>query len=523
MNAHRFSLHSPFATPCRWVTASLRVVLGLLAATLSFVACDDDLATGIDIQPAFSTDTLNIGTLLTEASSQTYQLMIYNRHSDEIRLSAIVLREGSESGFRMNVDGMNGTEFTHADLLRIAAHDSMFVFIEATFPATGLATLTQHTAHIDVTCNGATQTVVLTATSRDTWRVSGLVITSDTTFRRASEVQILDSLVVAAGATLTLEDSVTLYLHDKAELIVYGRLRAEGTQTAPVHIRGDRMDRMFDNLPYDNLPGQWGALRIKSSSRGNLLCHADVRGMTDGIRVEPADIDTLGLREPRLTVRSCRIHNSAGPLIFAESADMRIENSELSNAAGSLLELYGGAHDIIHCTLANYHFAAAIDNYPVYFANLDTIHGIVYDLYRCNFINTLIWSRLSGKDHTDVWYDFWPIENPDGEFYSSKYGVRYDSIFHYRFDHCLIHADGYDDDDFIKTVWNEDPLFRLIDASNYSYDFHLGEGSPAIGAGAAEGVDNCPTDLDGVARTLGVAPSIGCYEYVAGSPAPSLP
>jgi hypothetical protein len=55
-----------------------------------------------------------MGTLLAETSSKTFRLMAYNRTSDILRLSSISLREGAESGFRMNVDGMVGTEFTNA-------------------------------------------------------------------------------------------------------------------------------------------------------------------------------------------------------------------------------------------------------------------------------------------------------------------------------------------------------------------------------------------------------------------------
>ncbi len=508
-------LHRPFSR------SVFLCLLLMLALGPWLAACEDEIATGGDIQPEFSTDTLDLGTLLAESSSQTYPLMIYNRHGDDIRLTSISLREGRESGFRMNVDGMSGTDFSNPNLLRIAAHDSMYLFVEATFPSSpDAASVTRHAAHIDILCNGMTQSVVLTAQSREVVKLRGETIATDTTFPHAAEVQIFDSLVIAEGATLTLADSVTLYLQDKANNIVYGTLCARGSSTAPVNIRGDRTDNMFDNLPYDNLPGQWGGLYIKESSRGNLLEHACVRGMTDGIRIDSAAVDRSGQALPRLTVRSCRIKNSGGPLICAHSADMVIENSELSNAAGSLLELYGGAYDIIHCTLANYNFAAAIEGLPVYLSNYDTLRQTVHPLYRCNFANTLVWSRLSGEKHSDVGIDFWKIETPNGEFFSEKYQIYYDSIFHYRFDHCLLHATGEDDDDFINIVWNKEPKFRLIDPDNYTYDFRPGDGSPVTGAGSAEYVTRCPVDLDGTARTPGMPPAIGCYEYTAAPPAP---
>jgi hypothetical protein len=98
----------------------------------------------------------------------------------------------------------------------------------------------------------------------------------------------------------------------------------------------------------------------------------------------------------------------------------------------------------------------------------------------------------------------------DGELYDRVNQIRYDSVFHYTFDHCLLHAQGTDDDDFIQTLWNQDPKFQLIDADNYSYDFRLGEDSPARGAGNPAYIERTPVDLDGRQRTA--TPSIGCYE-----------
>jgi hypothetical protein len=484
------------------------LVLVLVALPFVFASCDDDIATGSDAQPTFSTDTLRLGTLLAETSSRTYSLMLYNDLSETLRLSSIVLREGTESGFRMNVDGMVGSSFTDADLLRIAAHDSMFIYVEATLPASGQG-LTAYEAHIDITCNGVLRTVTLTANCKDVLKLNGVTLTEDRTIARTQELQVYDSLVVAEGVTLTLEDSVTVYLHDKANIVVYGTLRSLGTDSCRVTLRGDRTDNMFDNLPYDNLPSQWGSLYFRSGSTGNLLQHTDVRGMSDGIFVEPSDID-LTADNPAVTFRSCHIKNSDGSLITAHSADVRLLNCELSNAAGSLLELYGGAYEVVHCTLANYNFAASINKEAVYISNFDTASYTAHPLYRCLFANTLIWSRIERSNYSDVYPDFWHVEAEDGEFYDRVNKIRYDSIFHYTFDHCLLHAKGTDDDDFISTLWNVDPMFTLLDAANYTFDFRPGEGSPARGAGNAAYTDRCPTDLDGKQRSA--TPTIGCYE-----------
>lgn len=470
----------------------------LLFMTMAFgwsvSSCNDELATGSSDQPYLSVDTLQLGQLLAGNSSKTYQLRIINPCSKEIRLTSVALRYGGESGFRMNVDGMNGTSFSDADLLRIASHDSLFVFVEATFPETG-GGLTDYIDYIDVMCNGVQQSVVLTAQSKDVLKLYAETLTSDQVWQRTQEVQIYDSLVIEEGATLTLADSVTLYLHDKANIIVRGKLLCLGKLGAPVTIRGDRTDNMFPNLPYDNLPSQWGSIYFDRRSHGSSFEFADIHGMSTGIYVDSTDV----------SFRNCHIKNSDDNLLTGYMATIVLENCELSNAAGALFEAFGGWHEVTHCTLANYNFAAAIKQRAVHISNV--MPDVAYTpLYRCNFTNTIVWGDTYDPDVFPEYYKVVESEDAKGN------PVYADSVFCYRFDHCLLRADGYDDADFIQIQWNKDPLYRLIDDANYIYDFHLQDESPAKWTGVKTAIQY---DLDGVLRPD--APSIGCYEFV---PAP---
>ena len=461
----------------------MKNIVLILMTMFLLVSCDDDFATGSDAQPVASTDTLHLGTLLADNSSPTYQLKLYNPNSKELKLTSIVLRNAPASGFRMNVDGMNGTSFANSDLLRISSGDSLFMFVEATFPQKGLGTQ-RHLDYIDVLCNGKTTTIVLDAVSKDVRRLQGYTVTTNEVWDKSGEIQIYDSLVIAEGVVLTLTDSTTLYLHDKANIIVYGSLKAQGTITRPVTIRGDRTDNMFDNLPYDNLPSQWGSLYMRRQSRGNSFEYANIRGMSDGIWVES---------EADFT--NCRIKNSDGNLITAVDARTRFENCELSNAAGSLLDIVGGESAVVHCTLANYNFAASITQEALRLSNRDTLNNVSVPLLQCDFVNTIIWGR---KFCPDICLDYHRPEQGD-------------SIFNYRFDHCLIHADGTDDEQFVGTLWNTEPGFLLIDDKNYTYDFHLTEESAAKGAGTTDNASSQRSDIDG--KEWQNPPSIGCYEW----------
>lgn len=448
--------------------------LFLLFSLLLMVACSDDLATSPDAQPVLSADTLDLGMTLAGNSTPTYQLKLYNRGDRELRLTSITLRDAATSGFRMNVDGMMGTEFTQSDLLRIASGDSLFVFVEATFPRGGLANgtpVSQHLDYIDVLCNGRQQSAVLSATSKDVQLQQGLILTQDTEWPRGTEVQIYDSLVISEEVTLTIADSSILYMHDGAKIIVEGTLRCQGSLSQPVIIRGDRTDKMFWNLEYDNLPSQWEGITFTATSSGNELLYTDIHSMTEAITFTR---DTTLADERQATLRCCRLSNSGSSLITGNRTTLYLENCLLSNAAGSLLECRGGAYDVLFCTLANYNFAASVSQEALLIG--DSIH-------HCALTNTLIWGS---------WYC------PD---------VRIESETGYTFDHCLLRADGSDDNDFLSTVWNVDPEFVLTDRPNYSFDFHLQETSPARSAGIATDVT---IDLDGNAR--GASPSIGCFE-----------
>ena len=458
-------------------------LLYICISVFLILSCSDDIATSPDMQPEASCDTLKMGTLLSGNSSPTYQLKLYNRNSREIQLSSIILRNAQTSGFRMNVDGMNGSSFTQPEFLRIASGDSLFVFVEATFPQKGNGVET-HTDYIDVSCNGRTSSIVLEATSKDVRKLSAYVVTKDETWNNAEEIQIYDSLVIAQNATLTLTDSVTLYLHDKADVVVYGSLHCNGTLDRPVTIRGDRTDWMFDNLPYDNLPAQWGNLYLRKESKDNRFTHTFIRGMSDGIFVDSTDAE----------FDCCHIKNSNGSLITGYCSVMSLRNSLLSNASGSLLDIVGGSYDIVHCTLANYHFASVMTQEALRISNNDTINKVAVPLHKFEITNTIVWGR---QFVPDIAIEY--VKPAEG-----------DSIFSYRFDHCLLHAEGTEDNEFIESKWNEDPLFVNIDEKNYTFDFHLQKESPCIGAGNPVVLDKIKTDIEG--KTRSATPTIGCYE-----------
>ena len=142
----------------------------LLALIVTFASCSDDILTDAGAQPSFElndSDCYNLGVLLTGHNTATQKLMLYNRQKGELSLSSICLRGGDSSIFRINVDGMAGTDFINPDFLHIAQGDSLYILVEATFAGRQDERDVVREDFLDIVCNGRTQSIRLVVTTRD--------------------------------------------------------------------------------------------------------------------------------------------------------------------------------------------------------------------------------------------------------------------------------------------------------------------------------------------------------------------
>lgn len=486
----------------------------VLFLALVLTSCQEDVLTGSDKQPTVELEGggFDFGTILTGATSSTRKLLVQNKNQGVLELQSIVLRGGKESPFKINVDGMAGTSFTRPELLHINRGDSLFILMEVTAPLTQTERERLLEDYLDISCNGRVTSIALKALAMNVEQLRDSILTTDLRWDASGhDKQIFGTLTIPEGVTLTIADSTTLFMHDKARIEVFGRLIVEGSQEHPVSMMGDRTDKMFDNLYYRDMGGQWGGVNFHPCSEGNKIEHALLKGMTEGIRLHQSSAKQNSLQAEfmddegqQLVVRSATLMNADSALIYAVNGNMIVENSLLMNSGGPLLELHGGSYDITHCTLANYAFWTAIRSTDVLLANFAAEEDQSVQntpLYRCQFTNTLVYGRSERDPNVALTYK--PFVSAEGE--------PADSIFTYRFDHCLLHASGgSDDEDFIQTLWTEDPLYMLVDLPNYICDPHLQEESPARGKGTPSTLKRLPFDLDGKPR--GEKPCIGCYE-----------
>ena len=468
----------------------------LMSLSLFMASCDDDEAytTSPSALLAFSADTIRFDTVFTTIGSATQLFKVYNRGDEPMMLSSIRLAGRGETGFRVNVDGLSGTEFTDVE---VRDGDSLYVFVEVTVdPRNEDNPFLLRDSLQFLLQSGICQQVQFEAYGQDMIVLRGTVFSTDTTLTGERPHVVYDSLVVDSNATLSLSEGVRLHFHNGAFVRVYGTLKADGSVERPVVFRGDRLDRMFDDLPYDRLDNQWGGITLSASSFDNYLNHVDIHSGSWGIRCDSSASD-----RNKLTIENSVIHNVAGNALSAVGGRLWIGNSELTNAGSHCLKVRGGDVQVVHSTLANF--------YPwAYRGAALSLSNEWCPLTRADFRSSIVTGYSSNelmlmRDKVDT------------------------LAFNFRFSHCLLNipADSIGADtlpdgryyrvriDSLGHDVNRITNFPLIDTDIFYYDFSLDSLSQAVGAGNPEDALNLyPLDRLGRIRSEDEAPDAGARE-----------
>lgn len=483
----------------------LKFLLPMLV--LLVTACSDYESFSDDpsFRLAFSSDTIAFDTLVSTIPSSTKTLYVFNSNGDGMRISTIRLEGGADSHFRVNVDGRFLVDGTWNDF-EVLNDDSLVVRIEMTPPEAGSNEPLYFTDKLHfILENGATQTVVLSGGSIDAYiQRGGMIIENDATLLTDKPYVIYDSLTVKHGATLTLTEGTTLMFHDKAALHVYGKLLVQGSIEKPVVLRGDRMDHMFDYLKYDNTPSRWEGIIIHKDSYGNELFQCDLHSSRFGIICE--DTEQLNPDEtmPSVTLNCCILHNIGGDGLQLNNCVSSVTNTQISNTLGHTVNINGGTHVFVYCTLAQFYpFVADIGNALHLASSAD---GGDYGLLRkAHFINCVITGY--GKDVIM------------GEYIAEDC----DYLFH----HCFLNTPIDESEQFVNCIFDRDKKtgedgklvrqdnFTVFDTENFIYDF-TPKPESLIRSLADPTYAGLPVfDRKGVSRTTDEGPDAGCYEYVA--------
>lgn len=470
----------------------LAMLVIILALATSFFSCRVD---GYDTDPrlnlTFSADSVLFDTVFTTLGSSTRALKVYNTHNRRINISSVSLGGGSQSFFRINVDGFSGSLVRDVE---IEPNDSIFIFVEITVDPVNQNLPLVIADSILFNLNNNVQNVKLVAWGQDAhfihpnytneYGISYHLIEEDAIWGNELPYVIYGLAVVAPGKTLQIREGARIHLHNNSSLIFLAQssLRISGSLEAPVVIQGDRLEPF-----YREIPGQWGRIWLTATSKDHQIDYAIIKNGTVGIQ-----IDSIGsTSNPTLRLRNTIIRNMSIAGLLAQGSHVEAENTVIANCGQHALILaLGGNYDFRHCTFANYYNISfrqtpslLLNNY--YTDTLQQVH--VRDFGRLSFANSIIYGSMP----EELAFDFLPGTAPS-----------------FSFDHCLVKTSkNLPAPSFVEVIRNRSPEFAGIQAG----DYRLKENSPAIGAANPQVALQIPVDILGHHRT--VRADIGAYQY----------
>ena len=444
----------------------MKRIFFFLSVVLLLVSCSDtdSFTTATSARLTFSADTVKLDTVFSSVGSSTYSFWAFNNNNDGIRIESVQLKKGNQTGFRVNVDGsyLDNTLGSVVSNLEVRKGDSIRVFVELTAPIgnSDIAHFVSDQLLFRLE-SGVEQQVVLQGCAWDAEMWRDKVFSSSTLIESKRPIVVYGGIKVEKDVTLTMKNT-QLFFHDQAGIDVYGTLVADR-----VLLRGDRLDHMFDYLPYDRVSGQWRGIHFYESSAANRFHLTEIRNATDAIVCDSA---RLGNDNQRLFMDSCIVHNSKGNGLRFFNAYVGLKDCQITNTGGDCIVAYGGAVVMDGCTLGQFYPFIADRGVALRFYN--AYEDKAYPLETLSCKNTI----LTGY--------------ADDELMGTQ--SKEDVAFNYYFENCLLRTPEVKDDTIhYKSILWENPKdeiqgkkhFKLIDEQNLIYDFHLDSLSTAKGLG----------------------------------------
>lgn len=475
------------------------VLTGVLCVLLS--ACQSEILTDDPANKlSFSHDTVLFDTVFTSMGSSTKRVMVYNPNKKALLIDRVEISRGKS--FYINLDGENQMENLRD--ITVRGGDSLFLFVRAQIDPldSNSPVLVEDT--LSFYLNNQRQQLYLQAYGQDVEIIRGKNGRLDTAQLHLSSSKpylIYDTLLVAGN--LRIDEGATLYMHAGASIYAYGSVSAKGTQERPIVIRGDRMDMLFDSVPYRVASGQWNGLylmHVEGMFRPKYeLDYVDILSGSIGIY---AYSENTTLR-PQLTLTNARIHNHSVYGLVLQNVDATVANTEISNCASYCVYLAGGKHDFVHNTIASYF------GFP--YTTINIHNNILREDVAAVYINNL--SKNMAPTTTSFYNciiegarkNNLVLATPLSAYYEGKFVGNY------------MRADSLPAAVAAHNVYASDSdtvVFRnthyLLREYKY-YDFRLDSLSPARGIADSIAALSFPYDRAGLRRKP--QPDAGCYEW----------
>ena len=497
----------------------------ILFAVLCSTSCRKDF----EYEPStgnlsFSRDTVYLDTVFSSIGSSTYSLKVYNRGTTDIRIPTISLRNGGESLYRLNVDGVAGNQFSD---IPIFGKDSLFIFIETTIDISddsitellytdailfgtetnqqevALVTLAKKAVFLfpEMDSGNRTETIELyTDENGSPVEVTGFNLdAAHLNFTNEKPYVIYGYAIVPSGKELVVDAGARVHFHENSGLLVQNgaTLTVNGALSENLQLmehevifEGDRLEPSFSERT-----AQWGSVWLERGSINHRLNHLTIKNAQIGLFME-ADSD---LPSNTLTITNSQIYNNSLYNLWAKNASIIAENVVLGGAGIVSLQCEnGGNYTFTHCSIANYWTEGFRTTAALTLKNTDGFGtDSAKDLVRADFANCII----DGNTQNEI--SLQPHPNND---------------FNFNFKNCFIKLvppqntsseSLYDlsNNDFYEAILTTGNLDYFAAAKN---DFRIGIDTAVKNQGASQIANTVPVDLVGTPRT--VMPDLGAYQ-----------
>ena len=482
-----------------------------MALIISSCTKDEKFTTSGNDKLIFSLDTLTFDTVFTQQGSATRILKIYNTHDKSILIEKIRVGRGSDSKFRINVDGIPGNEAVD---IKIAANDSLYVFVEVTVDPDAPLSISPFVIYDDIQflTNGNEQSVVLEAWGQNAnyipnrfgnGGIAGIQCNGGNVVWNDSKPYVIFGILVIDDCTLNIPPGTQVYVHGGLENFISeedslkqfyndgriivtetGQLNIIGTADDPVVIQGDRLEEDFDEIS-----GQWFGIILSEGSRNNRIEYTTIKNSVLGVAIDSA---------ADLTIRYSQIYNTTSNGILGIHSTIIADNCLIYNNASTGVRLtYGGNYNFNYCTLASYGVDASVLSLSnIVCVDFPSCQNVLLNDLSASFKNCVI--AGSRKDEITL------VESPERGF-------------NYTFDHCavkieeILFEDQYpnfltDCNNCIQ-ILRDDALFIDTDENDYHLD------TLSIVEKLAMPLSGFTIDLDGETRDP-QTPDMGCFEYI---------
>ena len=457
-------------------------ILTISLVLLLFSCKKDSFITSADARVNITADTLKYDTVFVTAGSTYRSFKIINENDQKLRVSSLKLFGGATSVYKINVNGVSGTQFNN---LEINANDSIYVFAQVNVNPNAANIPFILRDSIEINYNGKRRLVQLEAWGQNAHFYRNKVITANEIWNNDLPYVILGSLLINNNQTLTINKGCRIYVHADAPIVVDGTLQVNGLKDTinRVYFQGDRLDE-----PYKNYPASWPGIFFRSTSKDNVFNYAVVKNAFQAIALQNLAPNNP---TPKLILNECIIDNGYDAGIIAFNSSIRARNCLITNCGKNLYLVQGGNYQFTHCTVATYASSFIDHKDPV--LTLSNSANNTSNTLDATFRNCIFWGENG------------IVEN---EVIVEKKGSLF---FNVAFDYNLWKVKTVPANIFSSNIINNiPPQFDSINTSKNYYNFRLQTGSPARNIG---GSSTITTDLDGKTRPVPVGmPDLGCFE-----------